>query len=61
MNEGTAAIMVLNDDENEKPVKQRKWPDWGLSPGPSRHIPNALTTELSGLYQYLLIMPLPSE
>ena len=30
-------------------VKQKRWPDWGLNPGPSRHIPDALTTELSGL------------
>ena len=29
-------------------VKQKRWPDWGLNPGPSRHIPDALTTELSG-------------
>ena len=34
-------------------VKQRRWPDWGLNPGPSRHIPDALTTELSGLYQQI--------
>ena len=30
-------------------VKQKRWPDWELNPGPSRHIPDALTTELSGL------------
>ena len=30
-------------------VKQKRQPDWGLNPGPSRHIPDALTTELSGL------------
>ena len=46
-------------------VKQKRWPDWGLNPGPSRHIPDALTTELSGLFTSkstnLLIMPLPSE
>jgi hypothetical protein len=30
-------------------VKQKRWPDQGLNPGPSRHIPDALTTELSGL------------
>ena len=30
-------------------VKQKRWPDWGLNPGPSRHIPDALTTEISGL------------
>ena len=30
-------------------VKHKRWPDWGLNPGPSRHIPDALTTELSGL------------
>ena len=45
-------------------VKQKKWPGWGLNTGPSRHIPDALTIELSGLYQKstnLLIMPLPSE
>ena len=34
-------------------VKQKRWPDWGLNPGPSRHIPDALTTELSGLYQQI--------
>ena len=34
-------------------VKQKRWLDWGLNPGPSRHIPNALTTELSGLYQQI--------
>ena len=26
-----------------------KWPDWGLNPGPTGHIPDALPTELSGL------------
>jgi hypothetical protein len=31
------------------PVKQKRRPDRGLNPGPSRHIPDALTTELSGL------------
>src|SRR6266404_140085 len=25
------------------------WPNWGLNPGPSGYIPDALTTELSGL------------
>ena len=35
------------------PVKQKRWPDWGLNPGPSRHKPDALTTELSGLYQQI--------
>ena len=34
-------------------LKQKRWPDWGLNPGPSRHIPDALTTELSGLYQQI--------
>ena len=27
-------------------VKQKRWTDWGLNPGPSRNIPDALTTEL---------------
>jgi hypothetical protein len=30
-------------------VKQKRQPDRGLNPGPSKHIPDALTTELSGL------------
>jgi hypothetical protein len=30
-------------------VKQKRQPDWGLNPGPSKHIPDALTTELLGL------------
>ena len=30
-------------------VKQKRQPDWELNPGPSRHIPDALTTELAGL------------
>jgi hypothetical protein len=30
-------------------VKQKRRPDSGLNPEPSRHIPDALTTELSGL------------
>ena len=34
-------------------VKQKRWPGWGLNPGPSRHIPDALTTKLSGLYQQI--------
>ena len=34
-------------------IKQKRWPDWGLNPGPSRHIPDALTTELLGLYQQI--------
>ena len=37
----------------DTPYKQKRWPDWGLNPGPSRHIPDALTTELSGLYQQI--------
>jgi hypothetical protein len=28
---------------------KRKWPDWGLNPGPPGNIPGALTTELPGL------------
>ena len=28
-------------------VKQKRRPDWGLNPGLSRHIPDALTAELS--------------
>jgi hypothetical protein len=27
----------------------KKWPDWGLNPGPSGTAPGALTTELPGL------------
>ena len=38
-------------------VKQKRWPDWGLNPGPSRHIPDAFTSKSTNL----LIMPLPSE
>ena len=34
-------------------VKQKRWPDWGLNPGPSKHIPDALTTKLLGLYQQI--------
>ena len=47
---------MLGDNSDTVPkaasvVKQKRWPDWGLNPGPSRHIPDALTTEISGLYQ----------
>ena len=38
---------------NYEIVKQKRWPDLRLNPGPSRHIPDALTTELSGLYQQI--------
>jgi hypothetical protein len=27
----------------------KRWPDWGLNPGPSGTAPGALTTELPGL------------
>src|SRR6266404_8893266 len=30
------------------------WPNWGLNPGPSGYIPDALTTELSGLGSWVL-------
>jgi hypothetical protein len=36
-------------------VKQKRWPDWGLNPGPSRHIQDALTTELSGLTRQVFL------
>jgi hypothetical protein len=39
-----------SSSSSQKPfVKQKRRPDWELNPGPSRHIPDALTTELSGL------------
>ena len=44
---------VLDPTPSQQSVKQKRWPDWGLNPGPSRHIPDALTTELSGLYQQI--------
>jgi hypothetical protein len=39
-------VQVRSDVDS---VKQKRWPDWELNPEPSRHIPDALTTELSGL------------
>jgi hypothetical protein len=39
----------------EGSVKQKRWPDRGLNPGPSRHIPDALTTELSGLTRQVFL------
>jgi hypothetical protein len=36
-------------------VKQKRRPDQGLNPGPSRHIPDALTTELSGLTRQVFL------
>ena len=44
---------VFAQYEDVLDVKQKIWPDWGLNPGPSRHIPDAPTTELSGLYQQI--------
>ena len=29
--------------------QEKRWPDWGLNPGPSGTAPGALTTELPGL------------
>ena len=30
-------------------LRQKRWPDWGLNPGPTGYLPDALPTELSGL------------
>ena len=30
-------------------VKTKRWPHWGLNPGPTGYIPDALPTKLSGL------------
>ena len=48
---GHHAKLMEGDPGTRLFVKQKRWPDWGLNPGPSRHILDALTTELSGLYQ----------
>ena len=50
---GEAELVGTRFDCGTPSVKQKRWPDWGLNPGPSRHIPDALTTELSGLYQQI--------
>ena len=45
----------LSQCTNQSCVKQKRQPDWELNPGPSRHIPDALTTGLSGLTRQVSI------
>ena len=49
----TVERLIKEAHKHQSFVKKKRWPDWGLNPGPSRHIPDALTTELSGLYQQI--------
>ncbi len=41
-------------------VHTRKWPDWGLNPGPPGYILGALTTELYGPEYRVLVSPFMS-
>ena len=45
-------LLELLEDHYVRNCEEKRWPDWGLNPGPSGNTPGALTTELPGLGYY---------